>query len=374
MSTMVHPASLDVALGARSYPIHIGSGVIDRAGSLLAPCLRRPEVLLVTDEVVAGLELTPRLEASLEAAGRIVRKAVVPVGEEAKSFAVLGELCETLLRSGIERRSTILALGGGVVGDLAGFAAAVTLRGVDVVQIPTTLLAQVDSSVGGKTGINLRAGKNLVGAFHQPRAVLVDLDALKSLPPRQLRAGYAEIVKHAFIRDAAFFDFLETAGGRLLAGEPAPQARAISRSIAIKAEIVALDERETGELRALLNFGHTFAHAFETITGYGGKLLHGEAVSLGMVCAFELSARLGHCPEPDARRAIEHLRRLGMPVLPGDLGLPGFRAAAVLEVMRRDKKVADGKLRFVLARAIGDAFLTDDVPETAIEALFDEHG
>jgi 3-dehydroquinate synthase len=366
---------LRVELGERSYDVRIGAGLLDRAGELLAPLLRLPRAVVVTDHRLA--EATPhpeRLEASLARAGVATRRVVVPAGEASKSVGQLEALLDDLLAHGAERRLTVIALGGGVVGDLAGFAAAVLLRGVDYVQVPTTLLAQVDSAVGGKTGVNTRRGKNLVGAFHQPRAVLIDTDTLATLPGRELRAGYAEVAKYGLIRDAAFFEWLEANGGAVLGGDPAAQAYAIRRSLEVKAAIVAADERETGTERALLNFGHTFAHAYEALAGYGGGLLHGEAVSVGMVKALRLSRRLGHCPGQDAERAVRHLEGLGLPVRLADLGMAPFPADDLLAAMGRDKKVESARLRFVLARGIGDAFVSGDVPEGAVRATLAEDG
>jgi 3-dehydroquinate synthase len=262
-------------------------------------------------------------------------------------------------------------MGGGVVGDLAGFAAAVLLRGVDYIQVPTTLLAQVDSSVGGKNGINSKHGKNLIGAFHQPRAVLIDTSTLETLPARELQGGYAEIVKHAFIKDRAFFEWLEENGRRVLERQPLALARAIGRSVEIKAAVVAADETESSGLRALLNFGHTFAHAYEALAGYDGRLLHGEAVSLGMSQAFRLSRDLGLCNGQDAGRALAHLRGLRLPTRRRELALEAFSSDAVLRAMRRDKKVEAGALRFVLARGLGDACLCADVPEDAVRHVLD---
>jgi 3-dehydroquinate synthase len=366
---------LRVELGERAYDVRIGAGLLDRAGELLAPLLRLPRAVVVTDRHLA--EATPhaeRLEASLARAGVATRRVAVPAGEASKSVGQLERLLDDLLARGAERRLTIIALGGGVVGDLAGFAAAVLLRGVDYVQAPTTLLAQVDSAVGGKTGVNSRHGKNLIGAFHQPRAVLIDTDTLATLPERELKAGYAEVVKYGLIRDAAFFAWLEANGSAVLGGDPAAQAHAIRRSLEVKAAIVAADERETGTERALLNFGHTFAHAYEALAGYGGGLLHGEAVSVGMVKALRLSRRLGHCTGQDAERAVRHLEGLGMPVRLADLGLAPFPADDLLAAMGRDKKVEDARLRFVLARGIGDAFVSADVPERAVREMLAEDG
>lgn len=363
------PATLRVELGERSYPISIGAGLLDRAGELLTPLLPQPRAVVVTD---ANLALTPhpaRLVASLERAGVPARRIVLPAGEASKSWPVLERLVEDLLAGGVERGTTLVALGGGVIGDLVGFAAAVTLRGLPYVQVPTTLLAQVDSAVGGKTGINSRHGKNLVGAFHQPRAVLIDTAVLDDLPPRELKAGYAEVAKYAFIKDVAFFDWLEANGRAVLRGDAQARVHAVRRSLEIKAAVVAADEREiTGE-RALLNFGHTFAHAYEALAGYDGGLLHGEAVAVGMAHAFDLSVRLGHCPAADAERARAHLRELGLPVTIAQASRRAFPADELLAAMRRDKKVEGGRLRFVLARRIGEAFASAEVPEDAVRAV-----
>ncbi|HEX8374561.1 MAG TPA: 3-dehydroquinate synthase [Geminicoccaceae bacterium] len=361
---------LRVELAERSYDIHLGRGVLDAASEILGPILSLPRVVVVTDERLAATAHPGRLEASLARAGVATRRVVVPAGEATKSMGRLEALLDDLLAHGAERRLTIVALGGGVVGDLAGFAAAVLLRGVDYVQVPTTLLAQVDSAVGGKTGVNSRHGKNLIGSFHQPRAVLIDTDTLATLPERELKAGYAEVVKYGLIRDGEFFEWLEANGRAVLGGDPAAQATAIRRSLAVKAAIVAADERETGTERALLNFGHTFAHAYEALAGYGAKLLHGEAVSLGMVKALRLSRLLGHCPGQDTERAVRHLVSLGMPTRLSDLpGLPPFPADDLLAAMGRDKKVENARLRFVLARGIGDTFVSAHVPEGAVREV-----
>ncbi len=359
---------LTVGLGARSYDIVLGRGLIDRAGTLLAPVIRRKRAVIVTDAHVAPLYL-PRLAAALAAAGIEHDAITLPPGEATKDFAHFARLCEDVLALGIERATPIVALGGGVVGDLAGFAAATLLRGLDFVQVPTTLLAQVDSSVGGKTAIDTRHGKNLVGAFHQPVRVIADIDALASLPRRELVSGYAEVVKYGLIRDAAFFGRLEAEGAALLAGDADARHRAVRQSCAAKAAIVAADERESGE-RALLNFGHTFGHALEAATGFGDALLHGEAVALGMQLAFDLSVHLGFCPAEAAARLRRHLAAIGLPTSPAELAAGRFGAAPLLELMRKDKKVADGRVTLILARAIGDAFVCRDVaPATLADFL-----
>jgi 3-dehydroquinate synthase len=352
------PASLRVDLGDRSYDILVGSGLLDDAGAHLAPLLPQPRVIIVTDVNVAPLYLA-RLEGSLAAADIACAALVMPAGEATKSFTHLGSLCDQLLSLKVERRTTLVALGGGVIGDLTGFAAGITLRGLDFVQVPTTLLAQVDSSVGGKTGINSEHGKNLVGLFHQPRLVLADTSTLATLDERQLRAGYAEVVKYGLIGDADFFDWLEANGSLVLEGEPTAVRCAVRVSCAAKAKIVAADEREGG-VRALLNLGHTFGHALEAETGFGEVLLHGEAVGLGMVLAFELSHRLGHCSADDVRRVTRHLNAAGLRT---DLRwLQGTTPARLIAHMHGDKKVHDGQITFVLARGIGAAFLQRDVP------------
>jgi 3-dehydroquinate synthase len=350
---------LAVALGARGYDIVIGRGLLAEAGVLLAPVLRQKRAVIVTDRNVARPYLA-RFAASLDAAGIRHDAITLPPGEATKDFAHFARLCEDVLALGIERATAIIALGGGVVGDLAGFAAASLLRGLDLVQVPTTLLAQVDSSVGGKTAIDSAHGKNLIGAFHQPALVLADIDTLESLPRRELLAGYAEVVKYGLIRDRAFYDWLEAEGGALVAGDAAARQQAVRQSCAIKAAIVAADERETGE-RALLNFGHTFGHALEAATGFGERLKHGEAVALGMKLAFDLAARLELCPPEAAARVGRHFAGLGLPTSLSLLGNDAPGAAALLALMHKDKKVRDGRVTLILPRDIGDAFICRDV-------------
>ena len=372
------PISLEtvgVDLGDRSYDILIGPGLIDRAGELVSPFLRRPRTIVVADAAVAALH-GKRLLSALTGAGIAAEMFEVPSGEASKSFAQLEPLLRRILSHGIERRDCLIAFGGGVVGDLAGFAAAVALRGIDFIQMPTTLLAQVDSSVGGKTGIDVPEGKNLVGAFHQPRLVLADTGVLDTLPPRELKAGFAEIVKMGLLGDAGFFDWLATHGAAVLAREPEALATAIRISCEGKARIVAEDEKESGR-RALLNLGHTFAHALEAEIGFDGSLLHGEAVSIGLALAFELSARLQLCPGESVGRVTETLRGFGMPTRPADLGLdfggdPTLASATLIDHMGRDKKVEDGKLSFVLVRDIGEAFKSQDVPLPVLRDLLEE--
>ena len=358
-----------VDLGSRSYDIHIGNGLLAQAGTLIAPLLRSPRVFILTDATVAPLYLAP-LQASLEAAGIRSQTLVVPVGESSKSFARLEAVMAAMLEARCERSTTLIALGGGVIGDLGGFAAAIYQRGIDFIQIPTTLLAQVDSSVGGKTGINMPQGKNMVGAFHQPRLVLADLDTLNSLPLRQLRAGYAEVVKYGCIDDEAFFCWLEQHGPALLAGDQAARRHAVKVSCEAKARIVAADERE-GNIRALLNLGHTFGHAFEAELGYSDALLHGEAVALGLVLAFRLSARMGLTTEAAVQRLIQHLVAAGLPITPPS----GYtwHVKPLLEHMAGDKKVKNGRLTFVLVKAIGAAFLDNNVEDNDLRATLEDY-
>jgi 3-dehydroquinate synthase len=362
---------LTVGLGERSYDILAGPGLIARAGKLIAGLPGAPRrVAIVTDTHVAELHLAT-LERALSDAGIAFEAFVVPAGEASKSFASFEKLCEALLAWGLERKTWLVALGGGVVGDLTGFAAAVLLRGLEFVQIPTSLLAQVDSSVGGKTGINTGVGKNLVGAFHQPRLVLADTGALASLPRRELLAGYAEVAKYGAIGDEPFFAWLEEHGSHVVEGDAAAQVRAVATSCRAKAEVVAADEREGGQ-RALLNLGHTFGHALEAETGYTGALLHGEAVAIGMVMAFDLSVRLGLCPAEDADRLRRHLAAVGLATDLSDLPQVDWDAERLLGHMRKDKKVKDGRLTFILARGLGAAFFTQEVPEDQVRALLVE--
>jgi len=364
---VTEPARLRVALGARGYDILVGEELLAAAGSLIRPVLHGERVFVVTDATVAELHLA-MLERSLKDAGLVGETVVLPAGEQTKDFAHLEQLAEELLERKVERRSTLLALGGGVIGDLTGFAAAVLLRGMDFVQIPTTLLAQVDSSVGGKTGINTRHGKNLVGSFHQPRLVLADTEALSTLPQRQLLAGYAEVAKYGLLGDVEFFAWLEGHGAAVIDGDPEARRHAVLTSCAAKAAIVAADERESGQ-RALLNLGHTFGHALEAEIGYGDELLHGEAVAIGMVMAFDLSVELGFCPPEDAARVRRHFAAVGLPT--GLEALPGrvLSPRNLMAHMSRDKKVHDGRVTFVLARGIGRAFLCVEVDPAAVETL-----
>jgi 3-dehydroquinate synthase len=361
---------LTVALGERGYDIAIGRGLLAEAAAYLRPLLKQPRVVIVTDETVARLHL-PVLARALDADGIDHSDIVLPPGEQTKSFAHLERLLDRLLAERPERSTLLLALGGGVIGDLAGFAASILLRGVDFVQIPTTLLAQVDSAVGGKTGIDTSWGKNLIGSFHQPRLVLADTGTLDTLPRRDLLAGYAEVAKYGLIGDAAFFAWLEEHGPAVIEGDEAARRRAVRTSCAGKAAIVAADERESGA-RALLNLGHTFGHALEAECGYGADLLHGEAVAIGMVMAFDLSAQLGLCPAEDAARVERHLAAMGLPTSPAAIGGRVWDADRLIGHMRHDKKVSGGRLNFILARGIGRAFIAKDVDVAQVKALLIE--
>ena len=347
--------SLRVELGSRSYPIHIGAGLLERA-ALYSLAGRRAAI--VTNPVVAPLYLA-RTKNAIEATGAAVVEIIVEDGEQAKNWATLEHVLDAMLAAKLARDSTVVALGGGVIGDLAGFAAAIYQRGIAFVQVPTTLLAQVDSSVGGKTAINHPRGKNLIGAFHQPRAVISDVATLDTLPPRELRSGIAEVIKHGFALDAAFVDWLEENVEKLVACDRQALAYAVRRSCELKARVVAADERETGE-RALLNFGHTFGHAIETAAGYGAWL-HGEAVAAGMVMAAELSALMGHLRKTEVGRVRELLRRAGLPVAG-----PALAPERLMELMALDKKAAQGKTRFVVLESIGRAALRADVDARSV--------
>jgi len=359
--------TVHVDLGARAYDVEIGPGLIAGAGARLAPLLARPRVAVLTDETVAALHLDA-LRDGLAAGGVTMEALALPPGEGTKGWPQFSRAVEWLLEQKVERRDVVVAFGGGVIGDLGGFAAAVLRRGVRFVQIPTTLLAQVDSSVGGKTGINTAQGKNLVGAFHQPSLVLADTDVLGTLGARDFLAGYGEVVKYGLLGDAGFFGWLERMGPALAAGDGEARVSAVTRSVEMKARIVERDETEQGD-RALLNLGHTFCHALESATGYSDRLLHGEGVAIGCALAFELSARLGLCAQEAPSRVRAHLRDMGMKTdlsdIPGDL--PG--AEGLLALMAQDKKVVDGRLRFILARDIGAAFVADDVPGDAVLGL-----
>jgi 3-dehydroquinate synthase len=361
--------TVPVALGSRSYSIHIGDGLLARSGELLAP-FARGAVPVVTDENVGRFHLEPFL-AALRDSGIDARPVVLPPGEETKSFAWLERLCRELLRLGVERGGLIVAFGGGVIGDLAGFAAGVLKRGVDFAQVPSTLLAQVDSSVGGKTAIDVPEGKNLIGLFHQPKIVIADTATLATLPHRELLAGYAEVVKYGALGDADFFNWLEVNGEAALAGDTAALSHMIAHCCRMKAAIVVRDEYESGE-RALLNLGHTFGHALEAAANYSGALLHGEAVAIGMVLAFRLSERLGHSVHADTERLTRHLQRAGLCTRIDELGSTRPDADALIRYMRHDKKAEGGKLKFVLVRGLGSAFVSADAPLDAVKGILAE--
>ncbi len=354
---------LSLDLGPRSYDILVGDTLLSEAGRLMAPVLRRPKVFIITDQTVAELHLAT-LERALEDADIAFQAFVLPVGEQTKSFEVLQDLLGRLLDARLERRGCLIALGGGVVGDITGFAAAIVQRGVDFVQIPTTLLAQVDSSVGGKTGINVPQGKNLIGAFHQPRLVLADTTVLATLPQRELLAGYAEVVKYGLINDSDFFTWLEVHGLGLLEGNRDSIRKSVVTSCRAKAEIVAADEREAGQ-RALLNLGHTFGHAIEAETGYSDMVLHGEAVAMGILLAFDLSVQLGLCPAEDSARVRRHFNAVGLPASEDVEGWV-WDPQRLFEHMTKDKKVHDGRITFVLTRGIGQAFLSAEVAQEEV--------
>ncbi len=367
--------TLPVGLGARAYDVVVGPGLIDRAGERIAPLLKSRRTAVVTDSNV-GEHHGERLAVSLEKAGVSVDVITVPAGEESKSFEGLASLSDQLLDLELDRGDLIVAFGGGVVGDLAGFAAAIYKRGIDFVQVPTSLLAQVDSSVGGKTAIDTPRGKNLIGAFHQPRLVLADLDVLATLPAREMACGYAEVIKYGMLGDAAFFAWLEQHGPAVLEREVDALTHAVSRSVEMKAEIVAEDEKEQGR-RALLNLGHTFGHALEAETGFGDALKHGEAVAAGCAMAFRFSAALGLCPVEDADRVERALRAVHLPTRIADLPVRDMSVERLIAHMGQDKKAEGGRLTFILARAVGDAFVAKDVdPEPLRRFLVSEgaHG
>lgn len=364
--------TISVGLGARAYDVVVGEGLLDTAGRAIAPFLKRGRTAVVSDETVWALH-GERLTAAFHAAGVTALPVIVPPGEQTKSFEGLADVSDRLLALELDRGDLVTAFGGGVVGDLAGFAAAIYKRGIDFVQIPTTLLAQVDSSVGGKTAIDTPRGKNLVGAFHQPRLVLADLGVLGTLSAREMRAGYAEVVKYGLLGDRGFFEWLEANAPAVLAREPAALSHAVARSVEMKAEIVAEDEREQGR-RALLNLGHTFAHALEAETGYGEALLHGEAVGVGMALAFRFSARQGLVSGQDAERATRAIAAAGLPVRLGEVPGHPFDADRLVSHMAQDKKAEGGRLTFILARGLGDAFVARDVDAGAIRAFLVDEG
>ena len=367
---MTSPSSrIHVDVSDNAYDIHIGTNLLQEAEGELAALLGGRQVVIVTDTNIAPLHLEQTKNA-LSAHAASCTNFILPAGEASKSFSVYEQLVNDILALPIDRQTVLVALGGGVIGDLVGFAAASLLRGLDFIQIPTSLLAQVDSSVGGKTGINTPAGKNLVGAFHQPRLVLADIGILASLPEREVKAGYAEVVKYGLLGDAAFFEWLEQHGRDVITGDPDAQAEAVRRSCQAKADIVAADEREAGK-RALLNLGHTFAHAFEAVAGYDGRLLHGEAVSAGLGCAFAFSRQLGLCSGQDVERVYAHLAAMGMPTSAQDLPAGQAAPQVLIDHMRKDKKARQGKLTFILARQIGEAFVDRNIDEAELNKFLE---
>ena len=362
---------LRINLKENSYDIIIEHGLLSELGALISKKFGKPKTFIVTDSNIAVHWLKQTIE-SLSAQGMSPKVLEVPVGERTKSFINLEKIIDQLLESKVDRDSVLIALGGGVIGDLAGFAGAVTLRGIKVIQVPTTLLSQVDSSVGGKTGVNVRQGKNLVGSFHQPSLVAIDTQVLQTLPSRQLFAGYAEVLKYGLIKDRSFFDWLELNGKKVLEGDKLAQQFAIFTSCRIKAEIVEADEKEKN-LRAILNFGHTFGHALEAEAGYDGNLLHGEAVSIGMVLAIELSKSLGYLLGQDAGRAVEYIRNIGLPTNINSIeGSTSWHPDGIIQHMQHDKKVSNGQLRFVLIKSIGEAYLTADVERNDIYRVIEK--
>ncbi|HEU5272702.1 MAG TPA: 3-dehydroquinate synthase [Xanthobacteraceae bacterium] len=367
IESKAEPVTVRVALGERAYDIAIGRGQLAALGRRIAALKPGAKAAIVTDTTVERLLLAPT-RAALAEAGVAATPISVPPGEGSKSIAMFERVCEALLAARVERGDVVVALGGGVVGDLAGFCAAAVRRGLDYVQVPTTLLAQVDSAVGGKTAINARQGKNLIGAFHQPILVVADTALLDTLPAREFRAGYAEVAKYGLLGDAAFFAWLESNVDQVFAGTGDAREHAIATSCRMKAEIVVRDERETGE-RALLNLGHTFGHAFEAAAGFSDRLLHGESVALGMALAFEFSVRRGLLPQAEAERVTRHLARVGLPTQISDVrgGVPGVDA--LMDLMAQDKKVRRGRLTFILALGIGQAFVAQDVDAAEVRGF-----
>lgn len=374
MSGLENPArpSVCVDLGPRSYGIHIGAGLLAHVAACLPFSMAGRGAYIVTDAHVGPIYDQTLTRALKDAGARCVETLILPPGEATKNFAMLERVTGWLLEHGVDRKSVVFALGGGVIGDLAGFAAAITMRGLSYVQIPTTLLAQVDSSVGGKTAIDTPAGKNLVGAFHQPAAVVIDMDVLKTLPDREIRAGYAEVVKYGLLGDADFFVTLERDVKAFESRDETFLARIVAHSCRAKAAIVAQDERESGA-RALLNLGHTFGHALELASGLDGALIHGEAVSIGMVLAFDLSVRMGICPPEDAARVRDHLSAAGLPTAICDIS-PALSSGPLdlIEIMRGDKKSSGGEIGFILVRGIGQAFFKSAPPMDLVEAVLRE--
>jgi 3-dehydroquinate synthase len=365
---MTEPLVISVDLAGHSYPVVIGPAVLEKAAHWIAPLLPRRHSVIITDATVAALHM-PRLRRSLEGAGIKLDVLVLPPGEKTKNWQTLEHILAFLIDAKVERSDAIIALGGGVIGDITGFAASILRRGCNFIQVPTTLLAQVDSSVGGKTAINMAQGKNLVGAFHQPVLVLADTNVLDTLPRRQMLAGYAETVKYGLINDAAFFGWCETHGSALIAGDTSARIHAIEKSVCAKAAIVMQDEHETKNIRALLNLGHTFGHALEAETGYSDSLLHGEAVAAGIVLAFDFSAARGLCPPHEAQRVKSHFSGLGMKT--NIAGITNAQGSTLVAHMLQDKKRSKGTLPFLLARGIGQTYLDASVNLADIEAFLD---
>jgi len=360
-----------VELKERSYDILVGDQLLAEAGKYIKPLMSGNLALIVSDENVAKFYLH-RLTASLEDVGIRCRFIIIPPGEGSKNFSALGELLENLLLHHPDRKTMLIALGGGVVGDITGFAASVLLRSVDFIQIPTTLLAQVDSSVGGKTGVNSKLGKNLIGTFYQPKLVLCDVSTLSTLPEREKKSGYAEIVKYGLINDENFFVWLEKNGEKILSGDTKATTKAVTESCKAKAKIVAKDEKESGE-RALLNFGHTFAHALEAETGFSDKLLHGEAVAIGMALAFGVSVAMSYCPQAERDRVLAHFKALGLPARLPDLGIT-WNAERLMQYFAHDKKAEGGRPTFILTHGVGKAFSTPGVEKSLIRQVLVEAG
>lgn len=368
MTDTPHPIEkLSVDLGERSYEILIGDNLVATAGSHIKQVLSGKKVIIVSDENVAPVWLE-RLLSSFSGIDVSVHTLILPASETTKSFAHFEQLLNDILAFGIDRKTTLVALGGGVIGDITGFAASVLLRGIDFIQVPTTLLSQVDSSVGGKTGINTKFGKNLVGAFHQPRLVLADTGTLDTLPRRELLAGYAEVVKYGLIDDFGFFEWCESNASAVLDGDKEARRYAVLKSCQSKARIVAADEREQDQ-RALLNLGHTFGHAFEAETGYGSKLLHGEAVSIGCIQAFELSTQLGLCDTQEAMRVKKHFAQVGLRDSLSGLADNSWTVDRLIGHMTKDKKAVDGRIKLILARGIGKSFVASDIAMPEIETV-----
>lgn len=367
---MTHARICSIDLGFRSYDINIGSGLLARTPEFIPSSIDGRGVFIITDTNVK--DYAAQVNQSLQAAGNNNGKIfVLPAGESTKSFEHYQAICEWLIENGLNRKSLLIAVGGGVIGDLAGFAAATIMRGIEFVQIPTTLLSQVDSSVGGKTGINIPQGKNLVGAFYQPSAVIADIETLKTLPRRELLAGYAEIVKYALINDAPFFDWLEENAAAIVALEDAPLVRAIETSVQAKAAIVQADETEQGS-RALLNLGHTFGHALEAAANYDGRLLHGEAVAIGTIIAFDLSTRLGLCDENDLQRVESHFVKVGLPTHAAQI--PSFAATPdkLFALMQKDKKATADAINFIVVNGIGQAQIMSGIDEEIIKGVLND--